>query len=80
MRQGTLQGIEEEAAELLHVLLDLHLLLRPAERSHQFLGGNWLLLLDQLIEEELESGWEFVLVLDLHREEQLSKEKQRYLN
>lgn len=73
MRQSALQSIEEQTTKLLHILLDLHLLLAPAKGSHQLLRRNWLLLLDQLVEEQLKSSREFVLVLHLHREEQLSE-------
>ena len=75
-----LERLEEEAAELLHVLLDLRLLLGPAERSDQLLGGDRFLLGKHAVEEQLKRGWEFLLLSDLGREDESSECLVGYLN
>lgn len=75
-----LQRIEEEAAELLDVLLHLRFLLGPPEGPHQLLGGDRLLLGEHAVEEQLQRGWKFVLLSDLGREDEAPVCWRGYLN
>lgn len=48
--QLSLQGVVEQTTELLRVLLDAGVLLRPPEGFHQLLCRHWLLLVVQFVE------------------------------
>lgn len=55
-----LQHIEEQTAELLDILLNLCIFLRPSEGPDQFLWRNCLFFLHHPVEQHLQGGWKFV--------------------
>lgn len=73
------QHIEEQAAELLHILLHFGVLLRPPERFYQIFGRHRFLILHHFVEQHLQGGWKAVGLSDLSRKDQFPTLKSRYL-
>ena len=71
--QFSLQHLEENATELLSILLNLRFFLTPPERLHKLLGRDWLLVVSQPIEQYLEGGREFIFVSHLSLKDQVSE-------
>ena len=59
--------VEKETTELLGILLDVYVLLRPSERFYQYLRRYRLGLVEEVVEEQLQSGGKLVFLCDLGR-------------